>query len=242
MDITEKFKNYMDEKEIDLYGIADVKLLNEKARPGRRPMDLFPSAKAVVIIGVGLLDTFLRGWVKNGRSGKFYSTALLELDRRVLMVRRFLRQNGYHLFGGTSYGGGTFSTGIRFGDVAAACGMGYIGKSNALVTPKYGPRVNLIYLATDAPLEPTGPAELSEPMSGCGNCTACEKVCMSGAILGDGFFHARQCEAMVNAKPNQQYYSEFVSRDCDRCLAVCPQGEYNWKDEPAGPLKWEGKK
>lgn len=75
MNITDKLKQCMEENDIDLYGIADVELMNEKARPGRRPTDMFPSARTVIIIGVGLPDTFLRGWVKNGRSGKFYSTA-----------------------------------------------------------------------------------------------------------------------------------------------------------------------
>ena len=74
MNITDKLKQCMEENDINLYGIADIELMNEKARQGRRPADMFPSARALIIIGVGLPDTFLRGWVKNGRSGNFYST------------------------------------------------------------------------------------------------------------------------------------------------------------------------
>ena len=75
MNLTDKLKQCMEENDIDLYGIADIELMNEKARQGHRPVDMFPSARALIIIGVGLPDTFLRGWVKNGRSGNFYSTA-----------------------------------------------------------------------------------------------------------------------------------------------------------------------
>jgi epoxyqueuosine reductase QueG len=209
----------VDDEDWDLFGIADVGPLNEKARPGRRPKDLWPTAKAVLMFAVGLADPFTRGWVQNGKSGKFYSYALLELDRRVWTVKRFLRQEGYLYFGGEAYGGALFDTGIRFADAAADCGMGYIGKSNVLVTEKYGPRINMTYLMTDAPLVTT----IKEVPVRCGRCTACQKVCMSGAILGDYYFHQRQCEAIINVKPNMDYYSDFVKQDCDRCLRVCPR-------------------
>jgi epoxyqueuosine reductase QueG len=54
---------------------------------------------------------------------------------------------------------------------------------------------------------------------------------MSGAILGDGYFHARQCESIINQKPNKKYYNSNVNQDCDRCLRYCPKGEVNWKGE-----------
>ena len=54
---------------------------------------------------------------------------------------------------------------------------------------------------------------------------------MSGAILGDYYFHQRQCEAIINVKPNMDYYSDFVKQDCDRCLRVCPQGKVHWEKE-----------
>lgn len=224
--LTNELLHLADVEDWDLLGIADCAPLNEKARPGRRPMDLWPYAKAVLIFGVGLADPFTRGWVQNGKGGKFYSYALLELDRRVWMVKRFLRQHGYHYWGGESYGGALFDTGIRFADAAASCGLGYIGKSNVLVTEKYGPRINMTYLATDAPLV----TRQETVDSRCGSCKACEKACMSGAILGDYFFHQRQCECMINVKPNMDYYSDFVKQDCDRCLRVCPQGSERWTD------------
>ena len=224
--LTDRLLKLVDDEDWDLFGIADVGPLNEKARPGRRPKDLWPTAKAVLMFAVGLADPFTRGWVQNGKSGKFYSYALLELDRRVWTVKRFLRQEGYLYFGGESYGGALFDTGIRFADAAADCGMGYIGKSNVLVTEKYGPRINMTYLMTDAPLVTT----IKEVPSRCGRCTACQRVCMSGAILGDYYFHQRQCEAVINVKPNMDYYSDFVKQDCDRCLRVCPQGKMRWTD------------
>ena len=229
-ELTREFKEFIENNGWDLVGIADPKLIDRKARPGRRPCDLFPSAQAVLILGYGMLDPIQRGWVHNGKSGKFYSFALLELDRRVHMIRRFLRIKGYNCYGGEAYGGGLFNTGIRFGEAGASAGLGYIGKNNCLVTPEYGPRINLTYLATDAPLETVCIDPL--PERECGVCTACQKVCISGAILGDGFFHQRQCDAIVNNRSTQKYYNDMVSQDCDKCIRYCPKGRVKWKNEP----------
>ncbi|MFX0116548.1 MAG: epoxyqueuosine reductase, partial [Candidatus Hodarchaeota archaeon] len=38
--------------------------------------------------------------------------------------------------------------------VATCAGMGWIGKNALLVTPQYGPRVRLVSVLTDAPLDP----------------------------------------------------------------------------------------
>ncbi len=224
--LTEEFRRYCTEEcGIDLLGIADVNRINENARPGRRACDLYPAARAVLVIGVGLLDPFTRGWVRSGNSGPFYSLALLELERRCWLIRRFLRQKGYQCYGGDAYGGGLFSCGSRFSNIAESCGMGYIGRSNALVTEKYGPRINLVCMGTNAPLEPAD----VHPELQCGSCRACQNACISGAIMGDGYFHQRQCECMINSSPNKRYYSDHVDQDCDRCLAVCPKGDYHWR-------------
>lgn len=59
--LTKEIKAYAENQEIDIFGIADVKMINEHARKGRRPQDLYPSAKAVLIFGCGMADPFSRG-------------------------------------------------------------------------------------------------------------------------------------------------------------------------------------
>ena len=202
--------------------------MNERARPGKRPKDLYPYAKSLMIIGCGMMDPFCRGWVKNGKARGTFSLTLLELERRCWLLKRFFRKKGYHTFGGEVYGNAVAGVGIRLAESAADCGMGYVGKSNLLITPQYGPRQSLISLATDAYLEP----DESDPINQCGNCTLCQQKCLSGAIMGDGYFHARQCESIVNANPNKRYYNENVNQDCDICLRVCPKGRLHWgKDD-----------
>lgn len=225
--LTKALKVFAEDQEIDVFGISGVDIINQHARLGRRPRDLYPSAKAVLIFGCGMADPFSRGWVYNGRGGAYFSLTSSELDNRKWKLIRFLRQHGYQSFGGEMHGGGMLESGIRMANIAEECGLGYIGKSNLLITKKYGPRLNLHFLATDAPLIP----DENKVDNQCGSCQVCQDYCSSGAILGDGYFHARQCEAVINCGPNKIHHTRYVNTDCDMCLRMCPKGEHHWEPE-----------
>ncbi|SHJ45963.1 hypothetical protein [Parasporobacterium paucivorans] len=225
--LTHIVKKFSIKNDIDILGIADVEELNQKARAGRRPKDLFPTAKSILLFGCGMADPISRGWVCNGKGGDYISLTLSELENRKWILKKFLREQGFHTFGGDIYGEGILNTGIRLANAAESCGMGYIGKSNLLITKKYGPRLNLLYLATDAPLIPDREVEKDN----CGGCKICQTHCTSGAILGDGYFHARQCECIINCSENKMYYSSHLNIDCDMCLRMCPKGDMHWDAE-----------
>ena len=61
--------------------------------------------------------------------------------------------------------------------VAQEAGLGWIGKSNLLVTPKWGARVRLVSILTDLPLR--GDTRLTMD---CGSCQRCLERCPAGAI------------------------------------------------------------
>lgn len=225
--LTKEIKAYAENQEIDIFGIADVKMINEHARKGRRPQDFYPSAKAVLIFGCGMADPFSRGWVYNGTGGAYFSLTSSELENRKWKLMAFLRNAGYQSFGGEMHGGGMLESGLRMANIAERIGIGYIGKSNLLITEKYGPRQNLHFLATDAPLLP----DSGQVENQCGSCRVCQEFCTSGAIMGDGYFHARQCEAVINCGPNKIHYTRYVNTDCDMCLRMCPQGKHHWEQE-----------
>lgn len=225
--LTDDLKQFAHENDMDVFGIADIQIINKYARAGRRPSDLFATARAILIFGCGMADPYTRGWVQNNAGSEFLSLTLLELEIRKSKLRTFLRERGYQSFGGGIVGDGSLHTGIRLANAAESCGLGYIGNNNVLITEKYGPRVNLLYLATDAPLA----ADKGKVENRCGSCTICQKYCTSGAILGDSFFHARQCESIINCIPNKIHYSKYGSLDCDMCLRMCPQGKFHWEKE-----------
>lgn len=107
---------------------------------------------------------------------------------------------------------------------ARLAGLGWIGKSSSLIHPRYGPRIRLVSVLTDAPLETGAPVP-----SRCGSCRACEEACPAGAITGKGFSPEVPLEERFDGTLCDIYLSKvrsaFGQRVCGRCLAVCPHGK-----------------
>lgn len=68
--------------------------------------------------------------------------------------------------------------------LAQEAGMGEIGHCKLLITPEYGPRVSLVSLVTDAPLEPD--EKLKEPVCIKDECSKCIEYCRSHALTPEG--------------------------------------------------------
>ena len=61
--------------------------------------------------------------------------------------------------------------------VARQAGLGWIGRNNLLVHPRWGSRVRLVSILTDLPLNVGEPIEQD-----CGSCTKCVDMCPARAI------------------------------------------------------------
>lgn len=98
--------------------------------------------------------------------------------------------------------------------VAAAAGLGFIGRSNLLVTRAHGARVRLASLFTDLSLpQPRAMAD------GCGECRACVKRCPAGAI-GETAAAFRLDLCATRLRGYQRLM--FVSKDiCGICQSAC---------------------
>lgn len=93
--------------------------------------------------------------------------------------------------------------------LAQLAGLGFIGRHNILVAPRFGAAVRLVSVFTDALLE------ADEPATGdCGDCDACRRACPAGAI-GEGpddWDRARCLEKL----------REFKKRITNQCICgVC---------------------
>lgn len=106
---------------------------------------------------------------------------------------------------------------------AQLSGLGWIGKSCALVTKEAGPRLRLGTVLTNAPLTPGQPAE-----NLCGDCTLCTDICPAQAILGRLFDERDDLSLRFDFNKCDAYLSEtrqtFGKRICGRCVAVCRFG------------------
>ena len=108
---------------------------------------------------------------------------------------------------------------------AVGAGLGYIGKSCLFISHKYGPRVRLGTVFTDAPLETV----CKEQQSLCGDCTLCKEACKAMAIKGVEFKDGMCREDIYDAKACSDYMKDkfkHIGRGavCGVCMKVCPKG------------------
>jgi epoxyqueuosine reductase len=108
--------------------------------------------------------------------------------------------------------------------VATHAGLGWIGHSAVLVTPRFGKAVRLASVLTDAPLACAAPVDRSR----CGTCRACVDACPAGAIKGvpwsagiarDRIVDVLACEPKASALARAQGIDVTI---CGICILACP--------------------
>jgi epoxyqueuosine reductase len=112
--------------------------------------------------------------------------------------------------------------------VGRMAGLGWQGKSLLLVTPRYGPRVRLVTVLTNAPLKTDGPIK-----NRCGKCTLCQEACPVGAIKGVSTHehYTRRSEALYFSRCVEKLVGEFSKLPhvgapiCGICIKACPFGQ-----------------
>lgn len=99
--------------------------------------------------------------------------------------------------------------------VGVIAGIGWIGRNNLLVHPKYGSQMRYNTVFTDMPLEPA----TSDPQLGCGTCRACIASCPAGAIRDEpGEFDHKGCFEMLKQFRNQRNLGHHI---CGLCVKAC---------------------
>lgn len=104
--------------------------------------------------------------------------------------------------------------------VAKVAGLGWIGKSTLLVTLRFGPRVCLTTLLTNAPLIPDKPVS-----NKCGKCLKCIRACPVNALkmvkLND---YPKHLEEILDLKKCALWIDKTWCKGkiCYSCMLVCP--------------------
>ncbi|MFP4141691.1 MAG: hypothetical protein ACLFVH_14855 [Phycisphaerae bacterium] len=109
---------------------------------------------------------------------------------------------------------------------AYLCGLGEIGWSKMLLTPKYGPRNRLGVILTEAKLDPD-PIYDGPPL--CNHCMACVEACPGGAI-------PRDRSVKVTVAGRELVWADVDMPRCDLCFRGAetvdeepPEGSYSEK-------------
>ena len=113
---------------------------------------------------------------------------------------------------------------------ATRAGLGWIGKTDLLISRKFGPRLRLATILVDYPLKPLNPP-IDE--SECGECDKCVEACPAQAANGklwnihvdrDEFYSAAKCRETANRLSIERINQDM--RLCGICVSVCPIGQH----------------
>ncbi|HER43926.1 MAG TPA: epoxyqueuosine reductase [Candidatus Eisenbacteria bacterium] len=101
-------------------------------------------------------------------------------------------------------------------EIAGLAGLGWMGRNNLLVTPRFGSQVRLVTVLTDMEL----PARSGGHAGGdCGRCRACVSMCPVGAIGEDpGDFNLDRCAAQLRRFTKSEKINAMI---CGLCVKVC---------------------
>ena len=108
------------------------------------------------------------------------------------------------------YNEATRSSSLPHKKIAVMAGLGWIGKSNLLITPNYGSALSMCSVLTDLPI-PTDNAPMLT--SQCEPCSLCRDICPTGAIHGIAWEPGIHRDRIVDIK---------ICEGCLKCLIHCP--------------------
>jgi epoxyqueuosine reductase len=234
----------------DIVGMTNVERF-KGAPEGRRPTDILPTARSVIVGAVHILYSVCddlpetryeytnQFYVLNGTLGSVSTKVARLLEdkgyRAIPIPAAYPRINKELM--------GVFS----HRHAAVLAGLGEIGLSNLLITPQFGARVRLVSIITEVLLEPDQPFKKSlcrERQKECGK--ACVTCCPVEAISLDGKMNKDRC---LRYQEQIMPWSAVELR-CGMCIGMCPIGKRSFKI-PAKPrpkkvremkMRWAGAK
>jgi epoxyqueuosine reductase QueG len=230
MDINNLIAPLLDEK-IYSFGIGSIAgLLPEKYAPYNYAVSLLRR-----------LDNSIIDRVSDGPTREYfdhYHSVNRELAEAVSRIEQVLTDNGIPAFAvkPTVYDLElddnylrTLRTGVSHKMAATRAGLGWIGKTDLLITPEYGPRVRLgtVLFGYDGEI-----AAHTIDESRCGDCNICVEKCPAGAATGalwnirtdrDEYYDPHLCRETAR-RLSRERLDEEISL-CGICVSVCPYGK-----------------
>jgi epoxyqueuosine reductase len=206
------------EIDVDVIGVADLSLYQEEilGLPALTPGTYSRAICFGLAVSKSVLETLTDG--PTLLYLHHYRQANYRLDTAAYLLAREIEKQGYRAlpFPASQLVDWQNQKGhISHKRVGEIAGLGWIGRNNLLVHPKYGSQMRYNTVFTDMPLEPTAP----DRQFGCGSCRACVALCPAGAIADEpGNFDHQGCFAMLKQFRNQRNVGQYI---CGLCVKAC---------------------
>ncbi len=218
----------------DMVGITPALRL-EGAPEGRRPSDILPTARSVIVGLIHVLDSVCDDlpYSRYEYTNQFFVLNGI-LNTRAMRIARLLEEEGYRALPiPAAYPRiNKLPAGVlSHRHAAVAAGLGEFALNNMLTTQRYGSRVRLITIVTEADLvadEPCQTRLCHDSRSSCG--LACVRSCPTNSISVDGVVDKLKC---LHYQEQIMPWSAAELR-CGMCVASCPIGKRAFR-EPAHP-------
>jgi len=98
--------------------------------------------------------------------------------------------------------------------IAQLSGVGWLGRNNLIIHPKYGAHIRLVTILTDMPLSID-----TEFKENCGTCKECVKTCPAGAIKESAKeFDHMACFEKLKFFQKERYVPQYI---CGICVKAC---------------------
>jgi epoxyqueuosine reductase len=219
MDIDKNYdalKKFTQNLGLDLFGVADIREV--KSEFVVSPELLVKLDKAVVL-GGRLSKTVLAELVQAPTRlySYHYRTLNSLLDQSALKTTLYIESQGYLALPipTSQILDWKKQTGhLSHKKMGVLAGLGWIGRNNMLVNPKFGSQFRLVTILTDMPLKIDQPLKET-----CGACHSCMKVCPAQAIKETpaDFDHVK-CFDAIKGFQKLHLAEQYI---CGVCLNVC---------------------
>jgi epoxyqueuosine reductase len=229
-EMSDKIKGVAKDSGADIVGIAEIDAIPDSV-PLLPVTKMMPAARTVVVFGIPML----RGSIE---SPSLHSAAISthaaykELERISYAVSKYLEKKGYRAAMVVPASPIEMSKETKglLGDislrhVAVGAGLGTIGKNRLLLTEKWGPRVRLGAVVTDAPLCPDKPMKANL----CDECDLCIRACPGQALNSNTLKDAVKClnkQQVYGMAKHIQYWEKLVEAPVERQKEMLRSPEY----------------
>lgn len=231
--INDEIKAIIEPYCVDYTGFADLRNYKEElTRYGGRITENYPNGISLGLVIPASMVNYLPDQSDINIACEYrihgYDVLNQRLNIVASVISSYLNQQGFRTLpitaAETTDVDNAFPT-VSHKMIARIAGLGWIGKNCLLVTPEHGPRLRLISILTEAPLDTVD--NLLEQR--CNDCTECMKICPVGAIRGKNYKDGEDREERFDFMKCRDYFDSLKQTQkyavCGLCLYVCPYGK-----------------